>query len=84
MRLGRHSGAAEVTHKVERVLRHPDFVRLSVNDIALLKLETKVQFTGEFQHIGCFNQSNYHFSGLRSHKTDLFAFINKQGGAGHV
>ncbi|XP_016985400.1 polyserase-2 isoform X2 [Drosophila rhopaloa] len=44
VRLGKFSGSYEVTHKVKTLHKHPDFVRLAQNDIALIELKSVVKY----------------------------------------
>ncbi|XP_017031235.1 uncharacterized protein [Drosophila kikkawai] len=56
--LGRNSGHTEMIYNVESVIRHPDFASLSENDIALLKLAVKVQFSDNIRPICMPGDSN--------------------------
>ncbi|XP_070140498.1 uncharacterized protein [Drosophila kikkawai] len=56
--LGRNSGHSEMIYNVESVIRRPDFASLSKNDIALLKLAVKVQFSDNIRPICMPGDSN--------------------------
>ncbi|KAH8262290.1 hypothetical protein KR038_011719 [Drosophila bunnanda] len=49
--LGKNNEDTEVFYKVESVIKHPDFVQYSVNDIALLKLAVKVEYKDHIRPI---------------------------------
>jgi len=63
-------------YEVSSVHKHPEFMSLARNDIALLELERGVEYSGKWGYQKSFLLKNKSIILLRFVKTDLSAFTN--------
>jgi len=63
-------------YEVSSVHKHPEFMSLARNDIALLEFEREVEYNGKWGYQKSFMLKNKSIFLRRFDKTDLSAFTN--------